>query len=303
MNIAIFMQNRPHFGATLLHIPLIYSLKQCYPDAEIALFSKNSSAKMLFGVTDVKQIHVTQNKVEEVKLYKQFNADMSISLRKNSLPAALAILFFNRLASFSYANFISKAFFTKAILFNQHQFRAESFLSLLPDTCHKHYLPKLPSEQKNIYLMPGGAFEWKHWEIKNYLQLADRLQERFTDHTICFIMGEMEKHYLPIIEAWSQRYKVYMNATLPKLFTLVRSAQLVIANDCGPSHIAQISEVPNIILYSSETNDGYNVAKEWFRKKEGSYYLVGEKDQSINSISVNSVYVAVEKSLKTKEVK
>jgi len=263
---------------------------KCYPDATIALFSKNSSAKMLFGVTDVKQVHVTQNKVEEIKLYKQFNADMSISLRKNSLPVALAILFFNRPASFSYANVISKAFFTKAIPFDQHQFRAESFLSLLPDTCHKRYLPKLLSEQENIYLMPGGAFTWKHWEITNYLKLADKLQLQYPEYVISFIIGKDEEHYLQSIEEWPTDYAVYINKPLTELFSLVQHAQLVIANDCGPSHIAQISAVSNIILYSSEKNDGENVAKEWFREKPNSLYLVGEKKRSINSISLNTVY-------------
>ena len=103
-------------------------------------------------------------------------------------------------------------------------------------------------------------------------------------------MGEAEKHYLPIIEQWHIKYDTFMNEPLPKLFSIIQSSQLVIANDCGPSHIAQISEVPNIILYSSETKDGYKVAQEWFREKKDSYYLVGEKDQSINSITVAHVY-------------
>ncbi len=290
MKIAIFMQNRPHFGATLLHIPLIYSLNRCFKDAEITLFSKNDSAKMLLSVTNISEVYVYQNKLEEIKAYRAFQADMSFNLRKNSLPVTFAILLFNHKQSYSYQNFITKHLFSKTKVFEQNRFRAQSYLDLLPQECEQHYLPAISTREKRIIIMPGGAFDWKHWEITNYLKLADRLQKNYTEYSIAFTIGEMEEHYLATIKAWPQNYTIFINEKLDKLFSLVRSADLVIANDCGPSHIAQISEVPNIILYSSETKDGYKVAQEWFREKKDSYYLLGEKSQSINSITVTSVY-------------
>ena len=290
LKIAIFMQNRPHFGATLLHIPLVYSLKQCFPNAEITLFSKNASAKMLLSVTATDHINVTKDKLEEIRAYKKFDADISISLRKNSLPVTLAMILFNRKQSYGYANFLARLFFTKTVEFNQSLFRADSYLSLLPESCEKKFLSSLPAREKRICLMPGGAFEWKHWDIRNYLQLADKLQSRLPEYTICFVMGAMEQSYVSTIEAWDRRYAIHMEMPLNALFELVQGSELIIANDCGPSHIAQISDVCNIILYSSETNNGHAVAKEWFREKEGSSFIVGEENRSINTIEVDNVY-------------
>ena len=297
MKIALFMQNRPHFGANLLHIPLIYSLSRCYPDATIVLFSKNNSSKMLLDVTAVEKVVVTDSKLDEIKAYKAFQADMTFSLRKNSLPVTLAAILFNAKGSYGYANFLADLFFTKTRPFEQDRFRAQSYLDLLPESCQKSYLPAIASTEKSICLMPGGAFSWKHWEITNYLKLADKLQTRHRDHKILFIMGGAEQHYVPLIKAWPNSYEVFVDQPLKALFKQVQSARLVIANDCGPSHIAQISEVPNIILYSSETNDGNKVAKEWFRVKEYSYFLVGEQGKSIDSISVESVFETALKAL------
>ncbi|MDA3947319.1 MAG: hypothetical protein PF439_11640 [Helicobacteraceae bacterium] len=297
MNIAIFMQNRPHFGANLLHIPLIYSLKQCFPDADITLFSKNGTAKILTSVMPIKNIHVTKDKFKEVQTYQKLDADITISLRKNSLPVTLAMILLNRNKTYGYANFLSRLFFTKTLPFNQSLFRTESYLALLPDQCPKQYLPSIPVQQKHICLMPGGAFDWKHWDIENYLKLADRLKNRLPEYTVYFVMGEMEEPYVKTIEAWHNHYEILINQPLKALFELVQSSQLVIANDCGPSHIAQISDVKNIILYSSEVNDGNSVAKEWFRDKEDSAFIVGVKGESINTIDVDSVYQSALRSL------
>ena len=65
------MQSRRHFGATLLHIPLIYSLKQFFLDADITLFSKNASAKMLVSVTAVNDVNVTKDKLKVLLIYKK----------------------------------------------------------------------------------------------------------------------------------------------------------------------------------------------------------------------------------------
>ncbi len=300
MKIAIFMQNRPQFGATLMHIPLVYSLKQSFPDAEITLFSKNSSAEMLLSVTATNIVNVTKKKIEEIRSYRKFDPDISISLRKNSLPVTLAMILFNRKSSYGYGNLLARLFFTKTIDFDQSLFRADSYLSLLPEYCEKKFLPSQPDKEKRICLMPGGAFDWKHWEIKNYLQLADRLQSRLPEYTICFVMGAMEEHYVSTIEAWHHRYAIHMDTPLHTLFELVQGSELIIANDCGPSHVAQISDVRNIILYSSETNNGHAVAKEWFREKEGSSFIVGEENRTINSIEPSTVYEAALKALSLK---
>jgi len=288
MNISIFMQNRPHFGTTLLHLPLLHSLKTNYPNANIYLFSKNESSKLLKEIIPIKELFINKNRFKEITDYRSIDSDITISLRKNSLFLVFTIFLFNRKKKYGFKNTLTPFLFTSSNSYINGEYRSENFLNLLPKDIEHHYF-KIEKE-KHITLIPAGEYQFKHWDITNYLQLATLLQRAFAHLEIHFVLGKSEEKYLKTIQNHSSSFYIDYALDMKKLFHIIQSSRLVIGNDCGPAHIAQISDVSNIILFSNENKNGKATVKEWFRKKEDSHYFLGEEAQSINTLTVESVY-------------
>lgn len=291
MNIAIFLQNRPHFGTTLTHLPLIHSLQLAYPNANIFLFSKNESTHLLTKIISIKKVFVTKNRFKEITNYQTINFDITISLRKNSLFLS-SMLLLSKGKKYAFDNTITKLFFTKSIPYQKDIYRAENFLNLLPDEVAPHYFHT--KKKHHITLIPAGEYKLKHWSIQNYLTLADTLVKLYPNLDVNFVLGQAEKDYLDIIKKHNRAYSISFHREVDELFEIITSSQLVIANDCGPAHIAQISDTSNIILYSDENFKADKTVNEWFRKKENARYIISDAGKSINTIKIETVIKTVQ---------
>jgi len=131
--------------------------------------------------------------------------------------------------------------------------------------------------------------------MKNYIHLANRIIEIFPKKTVTFILGEKEKKYIDIIS--KNNFRILFNANIEKLFIELSRSNLVISNDCGPGHIAQLSACRYIILFSDEKNDADKVIAEWFNPRKGCHAIKGERNKNINTISVETVFNAACKAL------
>lgn len=117
-----------------------------------------------------------------------------------------------------------------------------------------------------IVLMPGGgAGEYKRWPIEQYVALADLLKATLVPQaTFCFVMGpdEAEQHHW--LQSLGRSDFVYlMTRPLSEIAKAVMGAKLVVANDCGPSHLAQFAGVPYVGVFH-ESN------REWFWARQTS---------------------------------
>jgi ADP-heptose:LPS heptosyltransferase len=100
-----------------------------------------------------------------------------------------------------------------------------------------------------------------------------------------FVIGEKEAHFAQQLSA----FQVLNNAPVEQVYSCITSSKLMIANDCGPSHIGHISAVPVIGLFSDEYSNADSTITEWFNQKENSHVIKGLAEQSINSIKVDDV--------------
>ena len=117
-----------------------------------------------------------------------------------------------------------------------------------------------------IVLMPGGgAGDYKRWPIEQYVALADLLKSTLVPQaTFCFVMGpdEAEQHHW--LQSLGRSDFVYlMTRPLSEIAKAVMGAKLVVANDCGPSHLAQFAGVPYVGVFH-ESN------REWFWARQTS---------------------------------
>ncbi|MNQ83970.1 Glycosyltransferase family 9 (heptosyltransferase) [compost metagenome] len=148
----------------------------------------------------------------------------------------------------------------------------------------------------DIVLIPGGGSgEFKRWSLDHYLALADLLQKHLGGHAeFTFVLGPDETAELERLKQLGRRdVRVEFCRPVGALAALMRDARLVVANDCGPSHIAQGLCLPYVGVFN-EPNP------EWFWAREHARDVVPEGGSAeINSIPPARVLQACLKVLAT----
>lgn len=280
-NIVVFMQNRDFFGAQIVHIPLLIELKKLYPNSKLILFSPNKISSMLVDLNLIDEIKIEKSKFNTMLMYIRCKASLTVNLRKSSLFVNAMIACTNFREKIGFKNLISSLLFTKVELYDTQVYRAQNYLNLLGKRLELESIPK----QKRILMIPGAGGDNKIWSINNYLALANILTTNY-HYKVCFLLGKKESQFQDQID---KSFEIYYDKNIVDVQEIVQSSSIVIANDCGPSHFAQISDVKTIILFSNENGRVEGTLKEWFNSNNQKVFLIGDKYQSINSIKVDDV--------------
>lgn len=287
--IVVFMHNRNFFGAQIVHIPLLKKLKEKYPDSHITLFSKSQISHILIELGVADTLITETKKIKTLLEYIKQNAFLSINLRKNSFFTSFIISLFNFNRKIGFHNTFSNLFFTKTAYYDDTIYRAQNYLNLIGEKLTYEPVTK----NKEIIIIPGAGGKFKEWSINNYIKLAILIKEKYPLFTLHFILGKNEQHLLDKIP---DGFSILYDLDVKKLYDVIIHSSLVIANDCGPSHIAQINDVKTLILVSDEYNNAQKVVKEWVNKP----FIIGKKQENIQSITLedvwNRVYFLLQKS-------
>jgi ADP-heptose:LPS heptosyltransferase len=124
--------------------------------------------------------------------------------------------------------------------------------------------------RSEVVLMPGGgAGDYKRWPIEHYVALADLLKATLMPEArFCFVLGPDEAKQYRWLQSLARSDFVYlMTQPVAAIAKAVLNAQLVVANDCGPSHLAQFARVPYVGIFH-ESN------REWFWARDNSLDVV-----------------------------
>jgi len=280
-SIVIFLQNRNFFGAQIVHLPLIKALKVKYPDYQIILFSKYPIAKVLEPF--VNEVFIETSRWKSFQKYRSMNPNISINLRKRSWLINGYITLFNTHKKIGFCSWLTKRFFDQCTQHDTQIYRAQNYLNLI----HESLIYEEHKKHTRIAIIPGAGEQFKTYPIAKFIELATKLKKRYPENEIVFILGKNEKH---MQENIGSKFKIYYELDALALFEVIQNSKLIIANDCGPSHIAQISNSANIILYSNEKQNAHSVIKEWFNPKENAKYLLSDQGKKIDSIEVKSIF-------------
>ena len=296
-NIVIFSQNRNFFGAQIVLIPFLMSLRTKYPGYQIVLFSRNPVTRVLSQVPGlIDNLFIETNKFTTFQHYRKYKPDLTFVFRKNSTFISIMTFLFKNGESVGFSTNINRMLFSRCVTDNRKVYRANNYLSFIGQELGQLAM----TEDKNndggpICLIPGAGAKHKEWGINNYLDLARRLSSSGWQDKIHFILGEKETGLIEAIE--KEGFSVLFDRNIDELIDLFKQARLVVANDCGPSHIAQIFTQKYIILYSNKNQDADQVIEEWFYSQKGCFSIVGEPGKSISSISVSKVYQLIRNNL------
>jgi ADP-heptose:LPS heptosyltransferase len=285
-NIVVISQNRNFFGAQIVHIPLLRMLRVEYPQCKIYYFSKSAISKLLLALNVVDEVVVEESKWHFLQEYKQISADLTVNLRKKSLWHVLVAIIFNRKQKVGFNNGLSKLFFDKVVDSDSSIYRAKNYLALFDkQMCYDEV-----KKSNRICIVPGAGQDFKIWSLDNYIKLARKISNVHLNIEIVFVIGEKE---LPFAALLSE-FTVLNNAPIDQVFDYIESSELLIANDCGPSHIGHINAVPVISIFSDEFAGANSAIREWFNQKGNSFTIQSKPMQSINSITVEEVFAKVE---------
>ena len=103
-----------------------------------------------------------------------------------------------------------------------------------------------------LLIAPAASKAYKNWTIEGYATLADHAAERGFQVLLCGGPTPLEQQMAHDIQARCQHPpgNLIGQTSLKQLMALIKQAQLVLAPDTGPTHMATAAGVPVIGLYA-----------------------------------------------------
>ena len=107
------------------------------------------------------------------------------------------------------------------------------------------------SERLLVGIHPGGNWEYKLWDARNYAQLANVLCEE-QEASILIFAGPNERELQKTVEKMMNVPPILVKTDdLRQLAALISACNVYIGNDTGPMHIAAAIDTPVIALFGS----------------------------------------------------
>lgn len=198
--------------------------------------------------------------------------------------------------------FLNLAYFLKIEREKNYYF----FVSNQDEKWADDFLNKNKIDKQNflVIMNPGGNWELKRWPPENFARLGDKLIERYKARVL--ITGsEKDKKLAEKIFSLMQNKPILAagKTTLKQLGALFKKANLVIANDSGPMHIAVALDCPVIALFgptSSQITGPYGNDKNYRVIQKGSppflpcYGSICPQERSMDEISVDEVLAKID---------
>jgi ADP-heptose:LPS heptosyltransferase len=154
-----------------------------------------------------------------------------------------------------------------------HEMTLKLFPQLLIQTDFKGFpykWPQLASQtqtSQSYGFIPCGSLMSKHWPISRFIELATILEDE--GHKIHFYLGETESAYADDISEKLIEPAIEINLNLQELAVSLQQHKMVIANDCGPMHIAAAIECPLIAIFRD------TLPQCWFPYAKANQKVIG----------------------------
>ena len=278
--VVVFIRSMQFLGTQIVSYPLLYQIKQFWPDCHLRVVAQDNVGQHYLSLPWVDEF-VQADRFPAVYRAMNHSADLLIVLHFASEKYGAAALlkrpkyrlgFKNkRITDFVWTHSHRKNFSEYMGLGNMLLLSAlkpfdpfvaaRACVSAIAAQCKDHR-----PEPADVLLMPGGgAGDYKRWPITEFVRLVDLLKPTLREGaSFCFVLGPDEsKEYAWLLALQRADFKFLMTRPLPEIAVAVLQARLVVANDCGPSHLAQFSGVPYVGVFH-ESN------REWFWTRDNT---------------------------------
>lgn len=281
--LVIFAQG---MGNTLLGKPLLYSLRQEYPNSKITVLAwANGSDAILKKISIIDELHVMSLKDSKIKtlfIYLKKFRSMKITHCIVTWPGGI---FSSLLAIFSGANIrvghrlgyfprLSCIFFSKVINWENnviHDFERNyelvEELGINENNPNFLQIELSPSDigfaklfinnnLKNNHqflfgIAPGSGKgqKFKRWPFKHYTEVIKQLIKYFSGDIILFIGKDEEDLVFDIKKDLGYLPTIVIGKTIHQVAAVMKRCSLIIANDSGLMHVAAAVGTPVIGIF------------------------------------------------------
>ena len=107
-------------------------------------------------------------------------------------------------------------------------------------------------KRKRLICMPAGKVAAKQWGFANYQALGQTLAAAWGELERLVILGPLESGLAQQFTEAGWRCLIAPDPA--RIVALCHDADCIVANDCGPGHLAQMAARPMVILYHNATD-------------------------------------------------
>jgi len=271
--IAVFLRSRRKFGDQIVTYPALYQLKQWWPGATLHVIAQHPVQHYYDWLPWVDNFICAPDFFSGLRAVQR-RADLAVNLHHSSERYGLLNLLAGAGVRLGFRNRRLLDFaWTHAWDKNIEEYIGLANLNLLgtyrpvqPEAAARRCIEEIARQATQqlaapdiVFIPGGGDGAFKRWHIDKYVALADLLTDRLGPQArYTFVLGPSEAAEHQRLQALGRTdFRLVYCAQIPALAGLMLRARLVVANDCGPSHLAQAACVPYVGIFNAPN-------PEWF---------------------------------------
>jgi ADP-heptose:LPS heptosyltransferase len=290
--ILVITQHKPFLGNQICQIPFFESIRK---GEKIVVLTTENSAFVVKNLKYADEIIEYKNKgfIDFYKkifmIKKKYNVKEVFNLRKYSIEISfIVLLLFKKI----YGYYVPKKnilslFYKKKYIYDYNSYMGKNYLKVAEGKLEKYYVTK--TESREMVIIPGGSYEFKKYPLEKYIEIANYYKEKYN---INFILGNDMKKEIEKLEEYKNVFKLHIGLKLDDLREIIKTANCIISNDCGPSHFGHIYDIPRIAIFP-----GGNTDKEWFNSTRNSILIKSDRKDNIDTIETKQIIENIDKIL------
>ena len=308
--IAVILPRKPFWGARIVQVPLFRALRNRFPEARVVLFASAEGADEFVRWRLADELHEDEGRAGLPGAVRREHPEMVLNLRRKSTVSCVA-------TGISGARRIGfdegplSRLMDQRFPYDSQIYMASRYASLVePDARSRPDRRTIPlfrawmeerieREKKGrratglesaadalfgrVVLLPGAGRPEKRWPLARFVAVGRALAADVGARAI-LVLGPRERGLLEEL-APDPGVEVRDQLEIGGLLRLFASSRIVVSNDCGPSHFAQLSGRRFVGIYRA----GWSTVEDWFLDKPNSDLVVTRPGEGMETIHVETV--------------
>jgi ADP-heptose:LPS heptosyltransferase len=272
--VVIVLPSRKQFGANVLFIPALLHVRRQHPGARFVALANHGTSTLFerWGLVDAVLRHDKQGGgfLSAVRRSLGLRPVLVVNCRPRSIRLHLWTMLMGARERRCFAHSLGRWIDTEAKPWDATRYKAFTYLGMVGAGWQDHsgdllagwnHIRPTPEPAGALLLIPSGSKPEKKWPLSKYLEIARRWHSDYGT-PVQVLAGPQETEVLE----WVARPEVKQAGVslvaggLPSEVAAMRAASMVLANDCGPAHLAQLVDAPRVLMFRPAIS-----IREWLR--------------------------------------